>query len=78
MSAVLWRNEIDPNQPGHWGADASVEEIIHTINHIGHVELYPEIFGIQPNSSVMSDAMDIARGGQFINHPDEYPEELKT
>ena len=23
----------------------------------------------------MSDAMDIARGGQFINHPDEYPEE---
>ena len=74
ISAVLFRNEIDPNQPGHWGADASVEEIIHTINHVGHVELYPEIFGIEPNASVMSDAMDIARGGQFLNVPNQYPE----
>ena len=74
VSAILFRNEIDPNQPGYWGTDASVEEIIHTINHVGHVELYPEIFGIQPNSSAMSDAMDIARGGQFLNVPNQYPE----
>ena len=26
-AAVLWRNEIDPNNPGYWGADATVEEI---------------------------------------------------
>ena len=75
VSAVLFNNEIDPSQPGHWGDDASVEEIIHTINHVGHVSIYPEAFDIEPNSSVMSDAMDIARGGQFINIPNQYPEE---
>ena len=30
--AVLYNNEIDPNNPGFWGNDASVEEILHTIN----------------------------------------------
>ena len=74
-SAVLFNNEIDPSQPGHWGDDASVEEIIHTINHVGHVNIYSEDFNIEPNSSTMSDAMDIARGGQFINIPNQYPEE---
>jgi len=73
VSAVLFNNEIDPLNPGHWGDDATVEEVIHTINHVGHVSVYPETFGIQPNSSVMSDAMDIARGGQFINIPTQYP-----
>ena len=74
-SAVLFNFEIDPNNTGHWGDDATVEEVVHVINHIGHVSIYPQTFGLQPNSSYMSDAMDIARGGQFINHPDEYPEE---
>jgi len=73
VSAVLFNNEIDPSQPGHWGDDASVEEIIHTINHVGHVSIYPGAFNIQPNSSTMSDAMDIARGGQFLNVPNNYP-----
>ena len=36
VSAVLYDNEISPYQTGHWGSDATVEEIIHTINHIGH------------------------------------------
>ena len=75
VSAVLFRNEIDPSQPGHWGDDASVEEIVHTINHVGHVYLYPDYFDISPNSSIMSDAMDIARGGQFLTIPNNYPEE---
>ena len=75
VSAALWRNEIDPNNPGHWGDDATVEEVLHTINHVGHVSLYPEYFDITPNSSVMSDAMDIARGGQFITMPSQYPDE---
>ena len=73
VSAALFNNEIDPSQPGHWGDDASVEEILHTINHCGHVEIYPDVFSLWPNSSLMSDAMDIARGGQFINIPDQYP-----
>jgi hypothetical protein len=75
VSAVLFRNEIDPSQPGHWGDDATVEEVLHTINHVGHVSIYPDYFDIDPNSSVMSDAMDLARGGQFLNTPDEYPAE---
>ena len=37
--------------------------------------MHPSVFGIQANSSVMSDAMDIARGGQFFNVPNNYPEE---
>jgi len=75
VSAVLFRNEIDPNNPGHWGDDATVEEVIHTINHVGHVSIYPSAFNINPNSSEMSDAMDIARGGQFLTVPNNYPEE---
>ena len=75
VSAALWRNEIDPSQPGHWGDDATVEETLHTINHVGHVSIYPNVFNIYPNSSQMSDAMDVARGGQFINTPNNYPEE---
>ena len=75
VSAALFNNEIDPSQPGHWGDDASVEEILHTINACGQLEVYPQAFGLAPNSSLMSDAMDIARGGQFINIPNNYPEE---
>ena len=75
VSAVLFNGEIDPSNPGHWGDDATVEEVIHTINHVGHVNVYPETFDIQPNSSIMSEAMDIARGGQFLNIPNQYPEE---
>lgn len=74
VSAVLFADEVDPSQPGHWGSDATVEEIMHTINHIGHVYVYPDAFGLEPNSSMLSDAMDEARGGQFISHPDNYPE----
>jgi hypothetical protein len=73
VSAVLFADEVDPSQPGYWGADASVEEIMHTINHRGHVDLYPEAFGIEPDSSRLSEAMDVARGGQFMSVPSPYP-----
>lgn len=73
--AVLFRNEIDPSAPGYWGSDASVEEILHTINSCGHVTVYPSAFALEPNSSLLTDAMDVARGGQFIEHPATYPEE---
>ena len=73
VSAVLYNNEIDPTQTGHWGDDASVEEIIHTINHVGHTNVYPNAFSLQPNSSSLTIAMDVARGGQFISVPNNYP-----
>ena len=75
VGAVLWQQEIDPFQPGYWGADASVEEIMHTINSVGHVNIYPEAFSLEPNSSLLSAAMDVARGGQFMSVPNSYPEE---
>jgi len=73
--AILFRDEIDPSAPGYWGSDASVEEILHTINSCGHVEVYPAAFSLEPNSSLLTEAMDVARGGQFLTVPDEYPEE---
>ena len=73
--AVLYNNEIDPSSPGFWSNDASVEEILHTINNCSHIEIYPNVFGLNPNSSQMSDAMDVARGGQFLTIPIQYPEE---
>jgi hypothetical protein len=73
VSAVLFNDEIDPSQTGHWGNDATVEEVIHTINHVGHTNVYPAAFSMQPNSSLMSDAMDVARGGQFTSIPNPYP-----
>lgn len=75
ISAVLYKDEIDPGQPGHWGDDATVEEVLHTINHVGHVVIYPEAFSLTPNSSSLTAAMDLARGGQFIEFPDEYPDD---
>ena len=72
-SAVLYKNEMNPSQTGHWGDDATVEEIIHTINYVGHTNIYPNAFSLQANSSLMSDAMDVARGGQFMTIPNPYP-----
>jgi hypothetical protein len=40
VSAVLYNDEIDPSQTGHWGDDATAEEIMHTINHVGHTNVY--------------------------------------
>ena len=74
-AAVLWHNEIDPNNPGYWGSDATVEEVVHVINAIGHTNIYPLAFAVEPNSSLLTTAMDVARGGQFIQHPNNYPQE---
>ena len=41
VSAALFNNEIDPSQPGHWGDDATVEEILHTINAWGRCKYIP-------------------------------------
>ena len=73
VSAVLFNDEIDPTQTGQWGDDATVEEIMHTINHVGHTNVYPSAFSMGPNSSLMSDAMDVARGGQLLTPPWIYP-----
>ena len=72
-AAVLYNNEMDPSQTGHWGDDATVEEVIHVINAVGHTAIYPSAFEIAPNSSLMTAAMDVARGGQYLTIPNPYP-----
>ena len=44
--AILFGSEIDPSQPGQWGEDATVEEVLHTINACGHVEAYPSLYAL--------------------------------
>jgi hypothetical protein len=75
VSAVLYDDEVDPSNPGHWGDDATIEETMHTINHVGHASVYPDVFGLDPGASRLTEAMDIARGGQWLTFPDDYPEE---
>lgn len=52
--------------------DAALEEVLHIINSAGHSEAYPSVFG-QMQGSELANAMDIARGGQFLSIPSSYP-----
>lgn len=56
------------------GFDATLEEVLHLVSTAGHVRVYPEVFGEEIGTEI-ADAMDIARGGQFIRVPNRYPEE---
>ena len=53
--------------------DASLEEVWHIITHAGYSEVYPDAFG-EGAGSLLTDAMDIARGGNFTSIPDPYPD----
>lgn len=75
LGAILWAEEINPTFPGIVGEDATVEELLHTMNSIGHVAVYPKLFYLEPGSSALTEALDEARGGQFIKHPRRYPDE---
>jgi hypothetical protein len=63
---------LEWHQNGHQGQfDASLEEVLHLITQRGFSEVYPEVFGEKVDSSI-ADAMDIARGGRFIEVPAQY------
>ena len=66
---------IDWHNNGHTGQfDAALEEVLHIITHAGYANAYPDIFG-EHAGTTLSNAMDIARGGQFTSIPNSYPEE---
>ncbi|MBL4798022.1 MAG: hypothetical protein JKY50_11455 [Oleispira sp.] len=52
--------------------DATLEEVLHLISHVGYAGVYPSVFG-ESAGSVLGDAMDVARGGQFATIPVSYP-----
>ena len=65
--AILKRDEINDENPGFQGDDATVEEIMHNINYLGHRYAYPAAFGHDHDTpSLLTEAMDVARGGKFV------------
>lgn len=71
----LGNDETHPNfvSNGRMGEfDASLEEVLHIINSAGHSAAYPNAFE-QRVGSDLANAMDIARGGQFMTFPKHYP-----
>ena len=71
----LGNDETHPTYVANGGSgtfDASLEEVLHLITHVGYANAYPEIFGETKGTSI-ANAMDGARGGQFDEIPDSYP-----
>lgn len=71
----LGNNETIPSwhTNGHTGTfDATLEEVLHLITHVGYANVYPTIFGEKEGTS-LSNAMDVARGGKFNSIPNSYP-----
>jgi len=68
----LYASETHPNSSDGGKFDATLEEVLHLITHVGFAGVYPGVFGEQTGSAI-SDAMDIARGGQFETIPASYP-----
>ncbi len=66
----LYGEEILP--PG--GFDATLEEVLHLITHIGYAQVFPDDYS-EDGPSTLTKAMDIARGGHFTTIPSNYPEE---
>ena len=74
IAAACYNNEIIPERPLVDEFDASVEEILHTISSLGYANAYPSSFSEAENSnSLLTQAMDAARGGHFVNIPNPYP-----
>jgi len=69
----LLGDEVKPNGAENGEFDATLEEVLHLITHVGYAGVYPEVFGEAIDSSI-ADAMDIARGGRFETIPDSYPD----
>lgn len=71
----LYANETHPegSTPGK-GFDATLEEVLHLVTHHGWAQAYPNDFGENPGST-LAKAMDVARGGSFMEFPDAYPSE---
>lgn len=64
------RPEWHSNTSGEF--DAALEEVWHIISHAGYASAYPSVFG-EMAGTTMTNAMDLARGGNFTSIPSPYP-----
>lgn len=70
----LYGSETHPEGSSSTGGfDATLEEVLHLITDKGFSRVYEQQLGIEVGSS-LAQAMDIARGGQFLTVPNTYPE----
>ena len=70
----LYATETHPEgSSASGGFDATLEEVLHLVTHHGWAQAYPADFAEEPGTS-LSDAMDLARGGQFMTIPNPYPD----
>jgi len=67
-------DEVHPNGAAEGLFDASLEEVLHLITDEGYGVAYPEVFGRVPGTEI-SNALDKARGGRFMEVPEHYPED---
>jgi len=68
----LYGEETIPGWDHSSPFDATLEEVLHLVTHSGYSQVYPSVFGEQQGSQI-ANAMDIARGGQFMDIPNSYP-----
>ena len=70
----LYGEETHPDARERGVFDGALEEILHMVSDIGWGGAYPEVFGRWPDTEI-ANAMDLARGGRFMDMPETYPED---
>merc|ERR1711990_674066 len=77
-SSVTYNSELLPSCAGVAAtencADATLEEVLHMVTDKGYMPAFPSTFSTEVNSnSLLTAAMDAARGGKFTSIPASYP-----
>jgi len=76
--SVTYNSELLPSCAGVAAtencADATLEEVLHMVTDKGYMPAFPSTFSTAVNSnSLLTAAMDVARGGKFTSIPASYP-----
>ena len=69
----LYDEETRSNAKEEGVFDGALEEILHMVSDYGWGGAYPDVFGRVPGTEI-ANAMDLARGGRFMDPPEMYPE----
>lgn len=69
-----WPQDLQADETNVSGRfDAALEETLHLISTAGYERVYPDAFSSRPGS-LLTNAMDLARGGEFMQVPNRYPD----